>query len=203
METVINFGQGHDSKYGNETIEATPENGVEIMDRGFCSLERIAELQEKEESYYVMRCKNNMALEMLDNGKYKIGSGKKKVEGRVVVFSDLKERTEFRLVTNLPEEREGGVSNEEIGEFYRLRWQIELLWKFLKMHLKLDKLITKNTNGIEIEIYCCLIGYLILRWLRIAQEFGKSLLNKIRYLQALMCEKISYVQWLRELVVNC
>ena len=200
---VINFGQGHDSKYGNETIEATPENGVGIMDRGFCSLERIAELQEKEESYYVMRCKNNMALKMLDNGKYEIGSGKKKVEGRVVVFSDLKERTEFRLVTNLPEEGEGGVSNEEIGEFYRLRWQIELLWKFLKMHLKLDKLITKNTNGIEIEIYCCLIGYLILRLLRIPQEFGKSLLNKIRYLQALMCEKISYVQWLRELVVNC
>ena len=144
-----------------------------------------------------------MTLKMLDNGKYEIGSGKKKVEGRVVVFSDLEERTEFRLVTNLPEEGEGGVSNEKIGEFYRLRWQIELLWKFLKMHLKLDKLITKNTNGIEIEIYCCLIGYLILRWLRIPQEFGKSLLNKIRYLQALMCKKISYVQWLRELVVNC
>ncbi|MEI6371277.1 MAG: hypothetical protein WCO49_16450, partial [Nostocales cyanobacterium ELA608] len=25
---------------------------------------------------------------------------------------------------------------------------VELLWKFLKMHLKLDRLITKNVNGI-------------------------------------------------------
>ena len=200
---VINFGQGHDSKYGNETIEATPENGVGIMDRGFCSLARIAKLQEEKERYFVLRTKNNISLKMLENGKYEIGSGKEKVEGRVVVFSDREERTEFRLATNLSEEGEGGISNEEIAEFYRLRWQIELLWKFLKMHLKLDRLITKNTNGIEIQIYCCLIGYLILRLVRIPQEFGESLLDKLRYLQAFMCEKISYVHWLRELVVSC
>ncbi|MDY6785917.1 MAG: transposase, partial [Cyanobacteriota bacterium] len=39
--------------------------------------------------------------------------------------------------TNLPDEGEKGISNSEIGDFYRLRWQIELFWKFLKMHLKL------------------------------------------------------------------
>jgi hypothetical protein len=33
----IHFGQGHDSKYGDNTIDATPENGVGIMDRGFSS----------------------------------------------------------------------------------------------------------------------------------------------------------------------
>ena len=35
---VIHFGQGHDSKYGDDTIKANPENGVSIMDRGFSSL---------------------------------------------------------------------------------------------------------------------------------------------------------------------
>ena len=72
--------------------------------------------------------------------------------GRVVIFCDLEKGTEFRFVTNLPEDGEFGVSNEEIAEIYRLRWQIELLWKFLKMHLKLDRIITKNVNGIEIQI---------------------------------------------------
>jgi IS4 transposase len=200
---VIHFGQGHDSKYGDETIDATPENGVGIMDRGFCSLERIAKLKDKEGRFFVLRIKNNISLKMLDNGKFKIGTGKDKVEARVVMFSDIEERTEFRLVTNLAEEGEGEISNEEIGEFYRLRWQVELLWKFLKMHLKLDRLITKNTNGIEIQIYCCLIGYLILRLVEIPQEFGSSLLDKLRYLQAFMCEKISYVHWLKELVTSC
>ena len=41
------------------------------------------------------------------------------------------------------------VSNEEIVEIYVQRWQIELLQKFLKMHLKLDRLMTKNENGIH------------------------------------------------------
>ena len=27
----IHFGQGHDSKYGNETINQIPENGIGIM----------------------------------------------------------------------------------------------------------------------------------------------------------------------------
>ncbi|BAZ91286.1 putative transposase [Raphidiopsis curvata NIES-932] len=31
------------------------------------------------------------------------------------------------------------------------------------MHLKLDKLITKNVNGIGIQIYASLIAYLILQ----------------------------------------
>ena len=42
------------------------------------------------------------------------------------------------------------MSNEEIGEAYRQRWAIEVLWTFLKTHLKLDKTMSKNLNGITI-----------------------------------------------------
>jgi putative transposase len=55
---LIHFGQGHDSKYGEETIAATPKNGVSIMDRGFCKLERIKDLICDRERYFVMRIKN-------------------------------------------------------------------------------------------------------------------------------------------------
>jgi len=87
-----------------------------------------------------------------------------------------------------------------VSEFYRLRWQIELFWKFLKMHLKLDRLITKNVNGIEMQIYGCLIAYVILQLMTILQEFGNKVLDKLRYLQAFMCENISYTHWLQKLV---
>ena len=197
---LIHFGQGHDSKYGEETIAATPKNGVNIMDRGFCKLERIKDLIQDEERYFVLRIKNDMSLQMQENGKFLVGTGVKKVECRIVNYCDLKERTEFRLATNLPETGEFAVSNEEIGDFYRNRWQIELLWKFLKMHLKLDRLITKNTNGIEIQIYCCLIAYVILQLVEIPKEFGNKALDKLRYLQAFMCENISYVHWFRKIV---
>jgi putative transposase len=197
---LIHFGQGHDSKYGEETIAATPKNGVNIMDRGFCKLERIKDLIQEKERYFVLRIKNDMSLQMQENGKFLVGTGVKKVECRIVNYCDLEERTEFRLATNLPEAGEFAVSNEEIGEFYRSRWQIELLWKFLKMHLKLDRLITKNINGIEIQIYCCLIGYVVLQLVEIPKEFGNKALDKLRYLQAFMCENISYVHWFKKIV---
>jgi putative transposase len=116
------------------------------------------------------------------------------------MFCDLEERTEFRLATDLPSEGKCAVSNEEIAEMYVQRWQIELLWKFLKMHLQLDNLITKNENGIRIQIYSCIIAYLILQLIDIEEEFGKSLLDKLRYLQSFMCQHTSYVHWFRKIV---
>lgn len=115
---------------------------------------------------------------------------------RVVNFCEIESKTEFRFVTNLPETGVERISNEEVGESDRLRWQIELFWKFLKMHLKLDRLITKNTNRITIPIYVCLIAYVLLQLVIIPKEFGNKLLDKLRYLQAFMCENISYVHWL-------
>ena len=145
----------------------------------------------------MLRIKNNVTLEMLDNGNCKVGKDEREVEIRVFAFCDLEEKTEFRLATNLFEEE---VNNKEIGEIYVQRWQIELLWKFLKMHLKLDRLMTKNENGIRIEIYSCLIAYLIIKLIEIPVEFGKSLLDKLRYLQGCMCQEISYVHWFKKLI---
>ena len=68
------------------------------------------------------------------------------------------------------------------------------------MHLKLAKLITKNPNGIEIQIYSCLIAYLLLQLVEIPHGFTQTLLNKLSYLQAFMCEKISYVHWFKEIL---
>jgi putative transposase len=51
-EILIHFGQGHDSRDGEETIGATPKNGVNIMDRGFCKLERIKDLTQDKERYF-------------------------------------------------------------------------------------------------------------------------------------------------------
>ncbi len=197
---VIHFGQGNDSTEGKETIASIPKNSVGVMDRGFTSMKRIEELLGNKEKHFVLRIKNNVTLKMLENGKCEVGKGKDAVEVRVVMFCDLEERTEFRLATDLPFKGEGALSNKEIAEIYVQRWQIELLWKFLKMNLKLDNLITKNENGIRIQIYSCIIAYLILQLIDIEEGFGKSLLDKLRYLQSFMCQHTSYVHWFRRIV---
>jgi len=67
------------------------------------------------------------------------------------------------------------------------------------MHLKLDNLITKNENGIQIQIYSCLIGYIILQLIEIPKEIGDKALDKLRYLQSFMNENISYIHWFRRM----
>jgi putative transposase len=174
---LIHFGQGQDARFAEQVNSMIPENGIGVMDRGFASREFLDELSVTQ-TRFVVRIKNNMKTE-LNHDRY-----------RVVWFCDLESRTEFRLATNLQQ-----MTNEEIGEIYRLRWQIEILWKFLKMHLKLDKLITKNINGVTMQIYMVLMAYVILELMEIPAFYGNKLLDKFRYLQLELSRRCSMVHW--------
>lgn len=181
-ECLIHFGQGHDALFASLVPGMIPEDGIGIMDRGFASWEFLEQLSQTK-TLFVVRIKNNMKTE-LDHQRY-----------RVVWFCDLESRREFRLATNVEQ-----MTNEEVGEVYRHRWQIELLWKFLKMHLKLDKLITKNVNGVTIQIYMVLIAYLILQLIEIPAFYGHQLLDKLRYLQLELSRRCSIVHWSFDLI---
>jgi len=181
-ECLIHFGQGNDMRFVDEVLGMIPENGVGIMDRGFASWEFLEQMSQTG-TLFVVRIKNNMKTEC-DHKKY-----------RVVCFCDLESKVEYRLATNLQE-----ISNEEVGEIYRKRWQIEILWKFLKMHLKLDKLITKSVNGVTIQIYMVLIAYLILELMEIPALYGHKLLDKFRYLQLELTRRCSIVHWSYDLL---
>jgi putative transposase len=199
-DNLINFGHNHDYKFGSSMMSNLPQDAFGVMDRGFAGLNFMQELVQKDK-YFVVRIKNNWKLEFESGtGLVKIGSASDAPAYRVVNFCDLETKTEFRLVTNLPSDGEAAVTDDEIRDIYRLRWGVELLWKFLKMHLKLDRLITKNVNGIGIQMYASLIAYLILQLVSVPQEWGNKMLDKFRYLQACMCQQISYVHWMEDIM---
>ena len=200
-DNFINFGHKHDYNFGAKMMSSLPTNAVGIMDRGFAGLKFIQDLVQ-ENKYFVLRIKNNWKLEFHESNELvKIGAANDAQAYRVISFCALETRSEFRLVTNLPAAGDAAVSDNDIRDIYRLRWGVELLWKFLKMHLKLDKLITKNLNGITIQIYVSLIAYLILQLLSIPEQWGHTLLDKFRYLPCCMCQKISYVHWFEEMML--
>jgi len=67
---------------------------------------------------------------------------------RVVCLGSVEQKVDDYLATNISE---AVMSNEEIAEAYRRA--IEVLWKFLKTHLKLDKVMSKNLNAMTMQIY--------------------------------------------------
>jgi putative transposase len=51
----------------------------------------------------------------------------------------------------------------EIAALYKSRWQIELLFRWIKQHLRIRKFLGNNDNAIRLQIIAAMIAYLLLR----------------------------------------
>ncbi len=51
----------------------------------------------------------------------------------------------------------------EVAALYKSRWQIELLFRWIKQHLRIRKFIGNNENAIRLQILAAMIAYLLLR----------------------------------------
>ena len=91
---------------------------------------------------------------------------------RVIAFWYKKKKRMGYLVTNLPRDR---VPALDIVELYRLRWQIELLFKELKSYCNLKKFSTENKNIVTTLIYASFITVLLKRLMAHSTELLKSL----------------------------
>jgi putative transposase len=66
----------------------------------------------------------------------------------------------------------------EIAALYKLRWQIELLFRWIKQHLKLRKFLGRSPNAVRLQIVAAMIAYLLLR---IAARNSRVTLPAIRF----------------------
>ncbi len=64
----------------------------------------------------------------------------------------------LRLITN-----DMTRSAVEIAALYKGRWQIELLFRWIKQHLEFRKFLGHNENAIKLQIYAAVIAYALLR----------------------------------------
>lgn len=80
-----------------------------------------------------------------------------KLQLRKIRFYDRVLKREFEFLTNLFDMRPDLVS-----AIYKLRWQIELLFKQLKQNFPLKYFLGDNENAIKIQIYCALIANLLM-----------------------------------------
>ena len=51
----------------------------------------------------------------------------------------------------------------EIAALYKSRWQIELLFRWIKQHLDIRKFLGNNDNAIRLQVLAAMIAYLLLR----------------------------------------
>lgn len=84
-------------------------------------------------------------------------SVKTKLKLRKIKYYDREHKRTFEFISNLFDFRA-----DTIAALYKIRWQIELLFKQIKQNFPLKYFLGDNENAIKIQIYCVLIVNLLL-----------------------------------------
>ena len=110
---------------------------------------------------------------------------------RKVVYRDDKGRI-YEFITNNFE-----ISNQEVALIYKIRWQIELLFKKLKQNFQLHYFYSESENGIKTQIWITLIAQLLLMVLK-AKSKTKKAFSTIAALVRIHLISNLYVFWVIE-----
>ncbi|MBG6112255.1 hypothetical protein H4V97_002971 [Flavobacterium sp. CG_23.5] len=150
------------------------EHTVYIFDKGYIDYKAFAHFSEQNTGF-VTRIKDNAKYEVtqkndipgnihsgvLSDEIIEVGvnneSGKTKLKLRKIKYYDREHKRSFEFISNLFEFRA-----DTIAALYKIRWQIELLFKQIKQNFPLKYFLGDNENAIKIQIYCVLIVNLLL-----------------------------------------
>jgi len=156
-----------------EKLSLNP-NTIYVFDRGYNDYKAFKKFQDSQ-TCFVTRIKTNAKYDtvqtyeieerihsgVLEDTEIEVtvseDKGNSKLKLRKVKFYDRVLKREFEFITNLFEMRA-----DLVAAIYKLRWQIELLFKQLKQNFPLKYFLGDNENAIKIQIYCALIANLLL-----------------------------------------
>jgi predicted RNA-binding protein with RPS1 domain len=156
-----------------DKLELSPDK-IYVFDKGYNDYQAFKKFTDSKTGF-VTRIKDNAAYKTLEINEIdeNIHSGvledtiieltvkqedsEEKLKLRKIRFYDRVTKREFEFLTNLFDFRA-----DMIAALYKIRWQIELLFKQLKQNFPLKYFLGDNENAIKIQIYCALIANLLM-----------------------------------------
>jgi len=76
---------------------------------------------------------------------------------RLILATSKATKKQIAFITNIAD-----MTAMEISEIYRLRWDIEVFFRFLKQELNLKHLASFSTNGLKVMMYMIMISAILL-----------------------------------------
>ncbi|MBE0637219.1 MAG: IS4 family transposase [Bacteroidales bacterium] len=149
-------------------------NTIFVFDKGYNDYKAFKKFSDNETGF-VTRIKDNAVYEPIYENEIdehihsgvlqdeiieltvKEGTTTSKLKLRKIRFYDRVLKREFEFLTNLFELRP-----DFVAAIYKLRWQIEILFKQIKQNFPLKYFLGDNENAIKIQIYCTLIANLLM-----------------------------------------
>ncbi len=161
-----------------------------VFDKAYCRFSWWQQIHDSE-AVFVTRPKQNMRLRATRHRPLR----QRKGDGFEILADDevkLTSKGDSKLALPLRRiklRRENGgvvtlITNDlkrtavEIAALYKGRWQIELLFRWIKQHLVVHKFLGNNDNAIRLQLFAAMIAYLLLR---IAANVNRITLSSLRF----------------------
>ncbi|WGD51106.1 IS4 family transposase [Bradyrhizobium sp. CB1650] len=146
-----------------------------VFDKGYCRFDWWRKINDRKE-LFVTRAKTSIRLRSVKHRSLR----KRKGDGFEIFADDevkLVSKGDSRLpmpLRRIKVRRENGgvitlLTNDlartavEVAALYKSRWQIELLFRWIKQHLDIRKFLGTNDNAIRLQVLAAMIAYLLLR----------------------------------------
>jgi putative transposase len=146
-----------------------------VFDKGYCRFDWWQKINDSK-AFFVTRPKTRIRLRAIKHRPIR----KSKGDGFKVIADDevkLTSKGDSRLpipLRRIKVRREKGglitlLTNDldrtavDIAALYKSRWQIELLFRWIKQHLDIRKFLGTNDNAIRLQVLAAMIAYLLLR----------------------------------------
>jgi putative transposase len=163
----------NDSQIGRKTpIEA---GATYVFDKGYCHYGWWTQI-DAQGAWFVTRPKRNAKFRRVEQRRLDRveGDGFRVLSDQEVAFDSKGDSTLAMPLRRIEIERQGAkpivvLTNDmtrsavEIAALYKARWQIELLFRWIKQHLELSRFLGNNQNAIQLQIIAAMIAYLLLR----------------------------------------
>lgn len=184
------------------------KNGFYILDRGYIDFYRLYTIHHHE-AFFVVRAKNNLRFKHQYSNKcnkeanircdqtiklYGYYPSKYYPENlRRIKFYDEETGTIFVFLTNNTD-----LKAEEVAALYKYRWKIELFFKWIKQHLKIQSFWGISENAVKIQVYVAIICFAIVSIIKSKLKTEKSTYEILQILSVSLLDKTP----LKELLTN-
>jgi len=187
--------------------QLVPEPGAfYVMDRGYIDFERLSRFDEAG-SFFVTRAKSNLKVQRRYSHPVDRSTGL--ICDQTVVLTGFYSRKGFesplrRIKFKDPEAGKTLVflTNNfalpalTITQLYRLRWQIELFFKWIKQHLRIKAFFGTSENAVKTQIWIAVSVYVLVAIVKKRLKLSASLYEILQILSLTMFERIPLHQLL-------
>lgn len=170
-----------------------------IMDRGYLDFERLWKINQAK-AFFVIRAKKSISYERMYSGEVNRSTGlrcdqviklknfysKKHYPDKLrrIKFYDAETNRYYVYLTNNFEIEAG-----KIADLYKHRWQIELFFKWIKQHLKIEVFWGYSANAVKTQICIALCAFLLVAIMKKKLDIDRNLYEILQILSVSQFEK--------------